>query len=327
VRILLITLTTSLGEIAHAIPAVHDIRRAQPDARIDWVVEPAHAPLVRRVEGVAEAIACPQQRWKQHWWSGATRKEVAALRTRLGAEPYDAILDLQGAARSVFVSRMARGLRFAPAHATEGREHEPLAGWLVDHPLRVPPRLHEVDRARALVAGMLRVAPQGPPRFGLKAASPMERGDRPTVVFAHGSGRDAELWPVALWQQLGKRILGAGWRVALPQVDEAEQTRAEIIASVLQTTKMMQVEVWPAQPVDRVIDRLAATQGVIGTAGGLTQVAMAMGLPQVQIHNGANAWRTGPVNGAARQLAVEGRPVPALDAVWSAWQQVSDGVV
>jgi heptosyltransferase-1 len=327
VKILLITLTSSLGEIAHAIPAVHDILRARPDARVDWVVEPPHVPLVRRIAGVADAIACPQQRWKQHWWSAATRKEVAALRARLGAEPYDAILDLQGAARSVFVSRMARGLRFAPAHATEGREHEPLAGWLVDHALRLPPKLHAVDRARALVGGMLRVAPQGPPQFGLQAAHPLERAEKPTVVFAHGSGRDAELWPVALWQQLGKRVIEAGWRIALPHVDEAEQTRAEIIASTLQTTKLPQVEVWPAQPVDRVLDRLAATQGVIGTAGGLAQVAMAMGLPQVQIHNGTDAWRTGPVNGTARQVAVEGRPVPGLDAVWSAWRQVSDGIV
>lgn len=326
-KILLITLTSSLGEIVHAIPAVRDIGRVHPDARIDWVVEPPHVPLVRRIEGVAEAIACPQQRWKQQWWSTTTRREVAALRERLGRDDYDAILDLQGAARSMFVSRMARGRRFAPAHATEGHTHEPLAAWLVDHALRVPPKMHEVDRARALVAGMLRTAPQGAPPFDLHAAHPMERAERPTVVFAHGSGREQELWPVTLWQQLGKRVIEAGWRIALPHVDEAEQTRAEIIASALQTTKIPQVEVWPAQPIDRVMDRLAATQGVIGTAGGLSQVAMAMGLPQVQIHNGPNAWRTGPVNGAARQVAVEGRPVPPMDTVWSAWLQVSDGVV
>jgi heptosyltransferase I len=326
-KILLISPTSSLGEIARTIPAVHDILRARPGARIDWAVEPAHVPLVRRIAGVAEAIACPLQRWKQQWWSAATRSEVAALRRRLRGEPYDAILDLQGTAPSLFVSRLARGLRFAPAHATEAREHEPLVGWLADHALRLPPRLHDVDRARALAGAMLRVAPQGVPQFGLQAAHPLERAERPTVVFAHGSGRDAELWPVALWQQLGKRVLEAGWRIALPQVDEAEQTRAEIIASALQTTKVMQVEVWPAQPIDRVLDRLAAMQGVVGTAGGLAQVAMAMGLPQVQIHNGATAWRTGPVNGAAKQLAVEGRPAPGLDVVWSAWQQVSDGIV
>ena len=325
-RVLLITLTSSLGTVARTVPAVHDIRRAQPAARIDWVVEPEHVPLVRRVEGV-EAVGCPQARWKQQWWAAATRKEVGALRERLSREPYDAILDFEGTARTVFVARMARGRRFAPAHATEGHAHEPLAGWLVDHPLKVPPKLHEVDRARTLVAGMLRTPPQGPPQFGLRAAHPMARAEQPTVVLAHGSGREAELWPVTLWQQLGKRLIGAGWRVALPQVDEAEQTRAEIIASALQTTMVPQVEVWPAQPVDRVMDRLAAAQAVVGTAGGLSQVAMAMGLAQVQIHNGPDAWRTGPVNGAARQVAVEGRPVPGLEAVWTAWQQVSEGIV
>lgn len=326
-KVLLVQLG-SLGDIVHAMPAVHDIRAAQPEAEIDWAVEPAFVPLVRRVAGVREAIAWAESPWQGAWWSARGRAEFAAFRDRLRGERYDAVLDLQGTARSVRVARLARGLRFGPGNRTEGHEHEPLAAWLFDHALKLPPRSHAVDRVRALVAGMLRVAPAGPPVYGLRAAHPKARGERPTVVFAHGASAESMLWPVTLWQQLGRRVLDAGWRIALPQSDEAEQTRAEIIASTLQFQKVPQVEVWPLLPLDRVLDWMAGTQGVIGVDGGLSHVAVALGLPHVQIHLQDGAWRTGPLaaHGAGHQLAVEARPAPTLDAVWSAWQQVAAGV-
>ena len=41
-RILIVKLS-SLGDVVHAMPVVHDIRSAHPDAVVDWVVEPAFA--------------------------------------------------------------------------------------------------------------------------------------------------------------------------------------------------------------------------------------------------------------------------------------------
>jgi heptosyltransferase-1 len=84
------------------------------------------------------------------------------------------------------------------------------------------------------------------------------------------------------------------------------------------------VEVWPALKLDAVVDRLAATQGVIGVDSGLSHIAVALNLPHVQIYNFPTAWRTGPLtsHGRRHQVAVEGQSVPGLDAVWSAWNQV-----
>ncbi len=326
-RVLLVKLS-SLGDVVHAMPAVHDIQVARPDAAVDWVVEPGFAPLVRRVVGIGTVIDGAERRWRNAWWSGAVRREFGAFRQRLRAERYDAILDLQGLSKSVLVARLARGLRFGLANRTEGSSYEPLAGWLVDHALRVPTRIHAMDRARALVAGMLRVAPQGPPQYGLRAAHPAARAGRPTVVFAHGSSRDDKLWPVALWQQFGKRLIDAGWRIALPQAGESEQTRAEMIASALQVSLSPQVEVWPALPIDRVLDCMAGCQAVVGVDSGIAHMAVAMGLPHVQIYNHPTAWRTGPLpeHGHRHQVAVEGRSTPTLEAVWAAWTQVSAGV-
>lgn len=322
-RVLIVKLS-SLGDVVHTMPVVHDIRVAQPEAKIDWVVEPGFAPIVRRVAGVAEVIECAERRWRQAWWSGDVRREFAAFRERLRREPYDAIIDLQGLMKSAIVARLARGLRFGIGNATEGSAYEPMGRWLLDHPIRVEPRIHAMDRARAVVAGVFRKPAEGPPVYGLHAQQPAARYEQPTVVFAHGSTRDDKLWPVPMWIQLGKRFLGAGWRIALPQASEAEQTRAEMIAAALQFEKAPQVEVWPSLGLAAVLDRMAGTQSVVGVDSGLSHIAVALDLPHVQLYNHATAWRTGPLpeHGHRHQVSVEGRPAPPVDEVWNAWRRV-----
>jgi heptosyltransferase-1 len=323
VRILIVKLS-SLGDVVHAMPVVHDIRAAFPDAAIDWVVEPAFAPLVRRVDGVRTVIECAMRRWRRGWWSGAVRAEWRAFRERLQREEYDAVVDLQGLTKSALVARLARGLRFGLANRTEGSSWEAPARWLVDRPVRIEPHIHAVDRSRALVAAVLGKPAEGPPVYGLKPARRVYRTEQPTVALVHGTSRDDKLWPVDHWVALGKRLIGAGWRIALPQGGEAEQMRAELIAAGLQYEKAYHVDVWPALALDAVLDRLALTQGVIGVDSGLSHIAVALDLPHVQLYNHPTAWRTGPLasHGHAHQVVVEAPPLPSLEAVWSAWNAV-----
>jgi heptosyltransferase-1 len=323
VRVLIVKLS-SLGDVVHAMPVVHDIRAAFPDAVIDWVVEPAFAPLVRRVEGVRTVIECAMRRWRRGWWSGTVRAEWRAFRERLQREEYDAVVDLQGLTKSALVARLARGMRFGLANRTEGSSWEPPARWLVDQAIRIEPHIHAMDRSRALMAAVLGRPAEGPPVYGLKPARRVFRTEQPTVALVHGTSRDDKLWPVEHWVALGKRLIGAGWRIALPQGNEAEQMRAELIAAGLQYEKAWHVDVWPSLALDAVLDRLALTQGVIGVDSGLSHIAVALDLPHVQLYNHPTAWRTGPLasHGHRHQVVVEARPVPSLEAVWSAWNAV-----
>lgn len=322
-RVLIVKLS-SLGDVVHAMPVVHDIRVAFPDALIDWVVEPAFAPLVRRVEGVDAVIECAMRRWRRAWWTGVVRTEWRAFRARLQREAYDAVIDLQGLTKSAVVARLARGTRFGLANRTEGSSYEAPAGWLVDHAIRVEPHIHAMDRSRVLVANVLARPAEGPPVYGLRANVPERTGKRPTLAFVHGTSRDDKLWPQTNWIQLGKRVIGAGWNIGLPQGSEVEQTHAEMIAAGLQYEGQMRVDVWPSLPLDKVLDRLAGTQGVIGVDSGLSHIAVALDLPHVQLYNVPSAWRTGPLpeHGHRHQVALEARPAPSLESVWSAWNGV-----
>lgn len=322
-RVLIVKLS-SLGDVVHAMPVVHDIRTAFPGAVVDWVVEPAFAPLVRRVDGIGEVIECAMRRWRRGWWTGAVRAEWRAFRARLQREAYDAIVDLQGLTKSAVIARMARGLRFGLANRTEGSSWEAPAAWLVDHAIRIAPHIHAMDRSRALVAQVIARPAEGPPVYGLRANAPQRAASRPTVAFVHGTSRDDKLWPQTSWIQLGKRLIGAGWNIGLPQGSEAEQTRAEMIAAGLQYEGQLRIDVWPSLKLDAVLDRLAGTQGAIGVDSGLSHVAVALDLPHVQLYNVPTAWRTGPLpaHGHRHQVALEGRPAPGLEPVWSAWNKV-----
>ena len=122
-RVLIVKLS-SLGDVVHTMPVVHDIRTAHPDALIDWVVEPGFAPLVRRVQGVHSSIECALRRWRKRWWTSAVRAEWHLFREAIGGERYDAVIDFQGLTKSALVARLARGPRYGLANRTEGASHE-----------------------------------------------------------------------------------------------------------------------------------------------------------------------------------------------------------
>ena len=258
------------------------MRRAR-GAVIDWVVEPAFAPLVRRVEGIGEVIECSLRRWRERWWMSATRAEWRAFKQRLRREAYDAVIDLQGLTKSALIARLARGRSFGIANRTEGSSHEAPARWLVDVAIPMPPRIHALDRSRQLVARALGVPAQGPPRFGLGGSGGVRKAAQPTVVFVHGSSREDKQWPETRWIALGRHFVENGWHIALPHGSEFELVRAERLAAAIDSeatafldTKLgagAAVQVWPRLKLDALLDRMSQTQGVVGVDSGLSRIS------------------------------------------------------
>jgi len=319
-RVLIVKLS-SLGDVVHALPVVADIRAAHPQALIDWVVEPAFAPLLDRTTGVAAVIDCALRRWtRAGLWRPSTLGEVRAFATRLRREHYDAIVDLQGLTKSAVIARLARGPSFGLANRTEGASHEPPARWLVSKAIRVEPHSHALDRSRELVAAALGTRIDTPPSFGLVPRASPEAGRSRTIVLIHGTSRADKLWPEASWIELGRRLADEGWAVALPQAGSEEGRRARAIAAAIGGDST----VWPALELGAFIDRLAATGGAIGVDSGPSHIATALGLPHVQLYNFPTSWRTGPqpAHSGGLQVSIEGDPAPTVAAAWAAWKSV-----
>src|SRR5690242_20992486 len=81
-RILLIKLS-AVGDVVHTIPVLNKLRRRYPDARIDWLVTPAIADLIRHHPAISNVVLFARQDWSTPWRPsalGRTAKLVRQLR-------------------------------------------------------------------------------------------------------------------------------------------------------------------------------------------------------------------------------------------------------
>ncbi|GAB4400062.1 MAG: lipopolysaccharide heptosyltransferase I [Rhodoferax sp.] len=337
-RVLIVKLS-SLGDVVHAMPAVQDLWRAHPGALIDWAVESAFVPLVRRCAGVNRVIPMQWRRWRRTLTQRQTWQEMAHFKAELQAQAYDAVIDLQGLTKSAVVSRLARlspqGVRYAMGNRTEGSSYEAPTCWLAHRALPLPWHCHAVQRARLMCAQALGYTLPHETAYGLvthpSAVPPalqnraMKDGLRGVVVLVHGSSRADKQWPVAHWRALVGLLQAQGWGVALPQGSAAERDTAHRIAHGFE-----HAQVWPTLDLDVLLDAMAQCQGVIGVDSGLSHIAVGLNLPHVQIYNFDTAWRTGPATwvghgqapSSQRQCSVFDAPCPTVATVFEAWQQV-----
>ncbi len=97
-KILLIKLS-ALGDVVHTIPVLNKLRRRYPNARIDWLVTPGIAELLRHNPAINNVIEFLRDEWSEPW-RPAAYVNTARLIAQLRAAEYDLVIDLQGQLRS-----------------------------------------------------------------------------------------------------------------------------------------------------------------------------------------------------------------------------------
>jgi len=298
--------TSSLGDVVHNLPVATDIRSRFPDARIDWVVEEAYAPLVALHPAVRSIIPVAIRRWRGRPLRASTWSEVREFRRLFGEERYDVIIDTQGLIKSAVLSRAANGRRHGYDAASA---RESLAARFYDVRHHVARHLHAVVRNRLLAAGALGYRADDPVDYGIRAAA--HGGEGRYCVLLHSTSRADKLWPMERWIGLAKELEARGLRCALPWGADAERARSENIASRLQRPWV------PARmPLSDMAALLAGASAVIGVDTGLTHLAAALGVPVVALFCGSDPGLTG-VYGArqARNLGASGAPPELADVL------------
>jgi len=140
---LLVVKPSSLGDVVHTLPAVALLKRAWPEARLRWIVNPEWAPLLEGNPDVDEIVLFPRREL-----SGSVLKQFRWLRATGAACRSDLVLDFQGLLRSALIGRFCRGgALLGLSDAREG------ARFFYDRTIRVE-REHAVDRYLKLVAAL-----------------------------------------------------------------------------------------------------------------------------------------------------------------------------
>jgi heptosyltransferase-1 len=310
-RVLFVKLS-SLGDVVHHLPAVTDLARARPDARIAWAVEEAYAGLVKLHPAVCEPIPVGLRALRRAPFSGAAWGRFGAARRTLRESPWDYVVDTQGLLKSAFVVRMARGPSFGQDRASA---REPLAARFYDVKLRIERGVHAVERNRRLVAAVFGYPLDSAAHYGL-APPPSPPAWAPSaryVVLLHAASHAAKRWPEDRWIALGNALAREGHAMVLPGGTDEERAIAARIAKAIPGALAA-----PAMDLVEAAALLGNAGGVVGVDTGLTHLAVALGVPTVGIYCATNPALTGLHGGAdAVNTGGAGAP-PSVDEVLQA---------
>ncbi|WP_269901118.1 lipopolysaccharide heptosyltransferase I [Paenalcaligenes faecalis] len=309
---ILIVRTSSLGDLVHMLPAISDIAAQIPDAQIDWVVEESFAQIPLWHPAVNNVITVAHRRWRKNWWSAQSRAERAALKKRIQETQYDLVLDMQALLKTVWITRMARGVK----HGLDWKSaREPLASLLFDVKHRVEFWQPAITRQRLLASLAFNYQYTGSPDYGLQAISNSVQVE-PVAMIMPSASRDDKLWPVASWHKVFDYVQSQGLGLRLLAGSPAETQRAEqLIAG------RTNAEVLPRMGLTEVAHELAKATVMIGLDSGLTHLSAALERPTIGIYKASTPVRTPLVSSAYVASLGERGIEPTADMVLSAVQQ------
>jgi lipopolysaccharide heptosyltransferase I len=318
-RILLIKLS-AVGDVVHTIPVLNKLRRRYPSARIDWLVTPAIAELIRHHPAVSNVVLFTRQDWSQPWrpgWPALGR--VARLVAELRRARYELIVDMHGQLRTAFFT-LAAGApvrigfdrpraqvwnasdRIFPAeaykHAWKGARE---ASWIAyTHRMAVPTLdVHAVDRY--LSVGPMLGLDDGPADFSFPVppaavarvdALLRENGiaaGSGVLLCAPGTNWETKHWSAERFAEVARHFLARGWHVALIGAERERAVCAGVAASAPGA-----VDLCGQTTLTELAALVRRSGGCVTNDSGPMHLAVALDRPVVSIFGPTDALWIGP---------------------------------
>jgi lipopolysaccharide heptosyltransferase I len=95
---------SALGDVIHTIPVLVKLRARYPAARIDWLLRPDIADLIRHHPALSNVVPFERNSYLEFGRSWASTKAVFHLLTTLRRNRYDLVVDLHGQLRSALLT-------------------------------------------------------------------------------------------------------------------------------------------------------------------------------------------------------------------------------
>src|SRR5437868_12731247 len=137
----------SLGDIVHCLPSVAQLRKAFPDAAIDWLIERKNKSVVELSGLDVRLIPIDTYQWRNSPGIGSA-KEIAELVWALSTDGYDCTIDFQGLLKSAFFAYLSA----APVRIGWERDflRESVSRFFYTDVVK-PKRIHIIDQQMELL--------------------------------------------------------------------------------------------------------------------------------------------------------------------------------
>jgi len=302
---------SSLGDVIHALPVAHALRRARPGMHLAWIVEAREYALLKDHPDLDVVVPVDTRLWRRLIWrpSGARQVvgKVARLTSRIRSAGFDVAIDLQGLMKSGLLTAYTG----APVRIgfSADRCRERLNCLFTNRRVRPPAHsVHVVDQYLSLLAP-LGVEP-GPVAFNVPIPALAERrmddflGEQGVkrqdlvVAINPGAGRADKRWPVAHFRALADRLAQEPHVKILLLWGPDEVHMARQIRDGLQARAIL------APPTD--LHELAAllrrSALMVANDTGPLHLAAALGTASVGLFGPTSAARNGPYGPRGRGL-------------------------
>jgi heptosyltransferase-1 len=296
VKRFLIVRLGALGDVVHAIPVAAALRRAFPDARIDWLVSARHRAILDLVPVIDRRLVINDRTGAR----GAASL-LAAIR-ELRRAHYDVVLDLQGLIKSAMLARSTgapRVIGFGGGYARES-----LARWFYTEAVN-PGRggMYHARETRHVVAINLAILEAlgitaARPEFPLDAVASAvanrvaeQTGGR-YVLLNPGAAWPNKRWPPARFGAVAAAIRERAGLTAVVLWGPDERALAEDVVSMSGGAAM-------ASPATSVADLIALARGaalLVSGDTGPTHIASAVGTRIVGLYGPTRPSRNGPLS-------------------------------
>jgi len=287
-RILIIK-PSSLGDVATTLPMLCDLRRAYPDAKIDWLIHPSLTALLQGHDAINDLILFDRKKLASWWYKPSALSLFRKLLKQLRAARYDLVIDAQGLFRSGFLARYTGAkTRIGFATAREG------ATLFYTHKVPLPNRgktMLAVDRMRALLAP-LHIDTTTPAQFRLPVQVTQHSAFRipnSFVAIIPGARWNTKRWDIERYIEITRKLLADGQHVLLLGSPDEKPLCDQIQAAAPAATNLAG-QTTLAQMI-ALLDRASL---ILGNDSGPLHVAVALGKPIVAIYGPTSPDFVGP---------------------------------
>ena len=317
-RILLIK-PSALGDVVHTLPVLVKLRARYPRARIDWLITPENAEVVRYHPALSNVVLFARRDFSKRGRRWRALVSFFDLLKQIRSAKYELIIDMHGQVRSAFFALISgarvrigfdrpvkRGLTVSaehdlkniPSHGWRGARE---GSWIAyTHRIPIPTLdVHAIDRYLwvAPLLGLddnppdltIHLSPQATNKVNRLLEEHGVPASKPLVVLVPGTIWETKHWTIEGFAGVARQFLQDGFAVALAGTTRDQQRCRQIAAAAPGTCDLS----GKTTPADLAALIRRAEVAVTNDSGSM-HVAASLGKPMVSVFGPTNPVHIGP---------------------------------